>query len=330
MKKYLPNFLIDFISKLRFLKSLFCLNIYDSLIFYRYSNGFYKCNTKGKILDYIIVTYHPIEKGLTMPELRLGFGHDRLLKIIFLIRKYMNMYKDYNPIICDALSVISEYYELHNNKNYNIDSKLESEIINILSDYPEFEKKHQYNFSKTDFFSNCHSNFYDFAKSRRSVRNYLNKDINLKDLEAAISLAMTAPSTCNRQSVRIHIVQSKDLIEKTLSLQSGNRGFGQLTNKLLIISSDLQSWNIPGEKYSPYIDGGIFTMNLLYALHFYKIGACTLNWSEGIKSDKKLHKLLNIPTNEKIILMISCGLVPENFKVVRSDRKDYKTIMHIH
>lgn len=320
------------IRKIRFVINTYRLYLHDACLYIRYSNGFHTNVTQKRLLDYLIVFYHPIEKGLAMPNFRLGFGKDRLLSVINLINEYESKWGDNdNKIINDAISVIKEYDSIHKQIKYKLDSKLQAAIDNIILKHTNVYPSHQPDYSRDSFFSFSKSDFKEFAKSRRSVRNYLEDEhIDKKIIFNAIELSITAPSTCNRQSVKVHVIENKELVKDVLSLQSGNRGFGHLADYVLILTSDLQSWNVPGERFSPYIDSGIFAMNLLYSLHYYRIGACPLNWSENTARNEKLHKLLNIPDNEIITMMISCGRTPEYFKVVRSERKSLDDIMVKH
>jgi nitroreductase len=78
-----------------------------------------------------------------------------------------------------------------------------------------------------------------------------------------------------------------------------------------------------------YIDGGIFLMNLLYALHFYKIANCPANWGKIIQEEKLLNKYISIPEPEKIICMIPIGLIEEKFRVTLSKRRDVNELFRI-
>lgn len=320
------------INKVRFVLNTYLLYLHDARMYILYSNGLHTNITSKRALDYLIVFYHPIEKGMAMPNLRLGFGRERVQRVIDIINDYESKWRyNNNRIINDAIGVIKEYDILHKKNQYPLDSKLQNSIDKLLQSHPDVKESHQPEFARDDFFSYINSDFMKFAKSRRSIRNYSETErINSDLIEKAIELSITSPSTCNRQSVRVHIVDNRELVKKVLNLQSGNRGFGHLADKVLLITSDLQSWNVPGERFSPYIDSGIFAMNLLYSLHYYKIGACPLNWSENTERNNKLHKILNIPPNEIITMMISCGCPPKHFSVVRSNRKSLDDILVKH
>lgn len=319
------------LRKIRFLLQTYSLYLHDARMYVRYSNGFFCNDNKKKILDYLIVFYHPIEKGLAMPDLRLGFGKERVEKVISICNEYINRYEDTPNVLIDAIEVIGEYDRIHKSHNYSLNEKLQKHIDDLLFRFQKVVPSSQLSFTRENFFSKSYSPFPEFALSRRSLRDFDTKQTIDEDiLKSAVDLAITAPSTCNRQSVKVHLVKDKGLVKQVLLMQSGNRGFGHRADKVLIITSDLQSWNVPGERFSPYIDGGIFAMNLLYALHYHHIGACPLNWSENVESNKKLHQLLGIPNHEIVIMMICCGMAPKEFKIVRSKRKSLNDILEEH
>jgi hypothetical protein len=70
-------------------------------------------------------------------------------------------------------------------------------------------------------------------------------------------------------------------------------------------------------------------LNLVYALHYYKIGTCILNWNQPVSKDKKLRKLMSIPNDEIIIAMIACGNVQNDFKVTASKRKSLNKLVEV-
>lgn len=96
--------------------------------------------------------------------------------------------------------------------------------------------------SKNDFFRKT-NDFAEFATSRHSIRWYDNTPIEEDKLIAAIKLAQTAPSACNRQATRVIIVSSPELKKLCCSIQNGNRGFGEKADKWLLITSELGDWS---------------------------------------------------------------------------------------
>jgi hypothetical protein len=72
----------------------------------------------------------------------------------------------------------------------------------------------------------------------------------------------------------VYSVSNDTAIEQVLALQNGNRGFGHLAKRVLIVSADLHAFIGPIERNKAFVDGGMFAMSLLYALHRLELGAC--------------------------------------------------------
>lgn len=143
-------------------------------------------------------------------------------------------------------------------------------------------------------------------------------------------MAQTAPSACNRQPTRVHIIENKELIKQCLSLQNGNRGFGNLADKLLIVTGNLQTVLGSQEYFDLNTNVGIFIMNLSYSLHYYEIAHCILNWYALPKTDKNLRKIVEIPEEETVVSFIVCGKAPKEFKIAESPRVPVDEIIKIH
>lgn len=141
---------------------------------------------------------------------------------------------------------------------------------------------------------------------------------------------MNAPSTCNRQSHRIHLLQTAEAKKTILAIQSGNRGFGDIADQFILITSDLRCWPSKHQRNAPYVDGGIYLMNLLYCLHHEKIAACTLNLYLDLGRTKRMHKELGIPDNEVPIALVAIGIPPESFDLARSHRRNSSEIVSAH
>lgn len=173
------------------------------------------------------------------------------------------------------------------------------------------------------------SSFPEFSASRHSVRHF-NGPVSLEQIERAVSLARNAPSACNRQHTRVHCICDKETRKKVLSLQNGNRGFGHLADKLLIITADLHDIRWEEERNDLYTNAGIFLMNLCYALHANKVAHCLLNWSVSPFRDILLRKLVSIPDHETVICILACGDCPEQFSLASSPRKPVSEILTVH
>ena len=55
-------------------------------------------------------------------------------------------------------------------------------------------------------------------ESRRSIRKYLKKPVEKKDLEKIIEAAILAPSWKNSQVTRYYVVQSDDMLQSLIKI----------------------------------------------------------------------------------------------------------------
>ena len=328
IKKLIPYFIINIINIYRIRKVSYLCYKYDINKFISYSNILYRWNNIDKLLGQIIAEYHVIEKGLTMQDMRLGFGKNILMDLINHCELYSTRYEAINEQFLYAIRVIKEYEYVHKINNYLLEKDVKDKITKILLQYDNVIKSDQINISKVEYFKYTESSFDDFSNSRHSVRSF-SGIVDIEKIKLAIKLAQNSPSACNRQPNRVYILQNKNIINSVLATQSGNRGFGHQADKIIILTVELGVFLSLSERNDAYVNGGIYAMNLLYALHFYKIGACALNWCAMPEKDKELRKIIEIPESEIVILLIACGEVPDEFKLAASFRNDYTKILKV-
>ena len=116
--------------------------------------------------------------------------------------------------------------------------------------------------------SNC-------IKSRRSVRKWNQKAVEIKKIESIINISKWSPSSCNRQTTRVLVVESeKD--RKFVGKYFPNK-FWHNAPCLLLVLSETNPYGT-NEKFFPYLDSGAFIQNLLLLLHASGYGACWLGF----------------------------------------------------
>ena len=318
-KKLIPSKLKNNFNKIKAKYKAYNVYNYDVTRYLTYSNTINKNDSGLKLMGLIIQRYHSIEKGLTMPDMRYGFGKDVMTSLIVDCCLYYEKYDIKNKQFQHAVNVIAEYKHIHLKNNQPIDEAVLERINYLLYLMPNNNATEQILISKEHYFLHNSSSFDEFSNSRHSIRSF-NGSVAIETIEKAVNLAQNAPSACNRQPIKIHIVEDKNKIKDLLNIQIGNRGFGHLADKLLVLTSDLSGYGGIRERNLPYIDAGIYIMNLLYSLHFYKIGACPLNWCVTPDADKKVIDIINIPNSEIVMILIACGDVSDNFKLTDSKR----------
>lgn len=276
----------------------------------------------------IVVEYHIIEKGLTMPNRHLAFGQEVVKKLMLHIEAFKRRYGTVTPQVRHAIGVIQEYLRIHDGYVFT-DHDFTNRLKEFCSATLEEKAVGQSHVTHDEFYAATRADFFSFARSRHTVRHYDSSSVSMKRIEDAVTLAQTAPSACNRQHARVRCLTDRDRIATALAIQGGSRGFGHLADKVLVVTGDLNDCLGVHERNDAYINGGIFLMNLCYALHYYKIAHCILSCSIGERQVIKLREALNIEESEVLISMLTIGNAPDEFDVAASPRKPLNEIFTI-
>ena len=271
----------------------------------------------------IVMGYHVLEKGLTMPRRRLGFGKGAIVHLMNLIESFERRFGD-DPQVRHAVGVLKAYRELHKDSPDPM-PRLDA----FLAARPDVPTAAQPHVRRADFFSAKDAPFPAFAASRHVVRHFAGP-VSRETIAEAVSLALTAPSACNRQHARVHVVDDPALRDRLLAAQGGTRGFGSDADKVLVVTADLSAVRWSWERHDCYVNGGIFVMNLCYALHHLGVAHCILHWSVSPETDREAHRFLDIPPNEAIVQVIACGMPPEEFDVASSPRLSVPDVLTWH
>lgn len=297
----------------------------DYQLYKKYATAFSKKDLKNKEAD-LILNYHSLEKGMLFKQMKSGFAKNRILNLHKILNEKDIISNIHRSQIKVGYQVICKYYELHQAKNLDIsDFYTEAQYEFYKS---VLQKNYDdcfsgiYSWEKEDFYQNVQNKgFSDFAKSRQSIRNFTGDLISHDRLKKAIEIANTAPSVCNRQASNVYLVEDKNKIDAILAVQGGFVGYTKNVNQLLIVTNDRKYYYTVGERNQFYIDGGIYLLNLLYALHYMKIANCPANWGKTMDDEKKLGPFIQIPESEKIICLIPIGDATETYNTTLSQRR---------
>lgn len=326
LKKVLPSSVINIMKSIKKSVELYFIDRYD----YKNYKKALKNDSYEKIEYSLFMFAHIIEKGLSHNEIRFQFGKIFLSDLSEYLKKYnKNGWSKEAEAYKNIIGVLKEYKILHD-KN-NIESDFLSEIFNaeILHDIENSNSNMGgIEVIKANSKKNINS-FSELALNRYSIREFSKENVEISEIEEAIKIAQKSPTGCNRQPTKIHIVTNKSMIKNLLTIQKGFKGY-ETPNTLLITTVDQEAYPKASDRNMAYIDGGLFTMTLLYALEEKLIGACLLNTSFSSQTDRKIKSLLNMKNTEVFINFIPIGKMNDEIRVCSSQRMDINKIMTIH
>lgn len=302
---------------------------FEFKMLHQYNGAFQMKNDKKKMEARIIIGSHGIEKGLSFSEPKACFGIPKIEYLLDLLLDYKKRYKD-NSFINAQVGPISKYIEFHVNgkeKILNIINKYNqltendnASLIGIAAGTMEIKKENVMNDIKIDYMK--------FIKARHSYRSFSSEPVDLDRLYHALEIAQFAPSACNRQPWDVYIFQG-DSKNELLKLQQGCLGFLEEIDKAILITVDYRNFFL-NELHQAYVDGGLYAMSLINALHSLGLGTIPLTTGSFTKHKKeKLLKKWNIPKSGIPIMIIGVGNIKEAVRVAVSQRNDFKKSMHI-
>lgn len=263
----------------------------------------YSCMNKNN-LEYIAtemrILSHAIEKGMSLPNCKERFGEEKVKSLIQLCTRYEKLENkaDFQAIEISKKTVAA-YYIYQKNRGINIDFIPQNFLENInlddnLSGVIAIPQKKG-------------TNFEEIARNRHSSRSY-ETTIEISDeiISKIVKIAQTAPSACNRQATHVYACKNQEVIKKIMEMHGGMRGF-DIPGIIFAITGNLNLYQSEYERNTIFLDGGIFVMNLLYAIDSVGLVACPIIWGSEPTNDQRLSELLGISKKEKIVCLVTAG-----------------------
>lgn len=301
----------------------------EAVIATKYMASYGMLSKSEKLRTHIDIKVHALEKGMSIGNGRVGFGKQKAFEVIADLSLYLKMggdkvfaneccgiikkYIEYNEISGADMADVRDVYDMFS-KEYSIQPAYYGGIYEL--NHEELRKQQLAAF---DIFSQC----------RYSCRDFGDEPISFKDLENALKLCERTPTACNRQSQRVHVYLNKNEKDKLCKMQGGCKGFYDNFQGAILICADITGYS-SAETNLPFVDGGLYAMNLLYALNFYDIAAIPLTMGRRANELQHILKVMGIAKNEMPVLLIGIGSYKDRWKVAQSHRYDWRTYTTIY
>jgi nitroreductase len=252
--------------------------------------------------------YHRVEKGLTLPSPKRPFGADVQRRLERDIARYESQ-ADHSPTVVDYGRSALRALDAWNTRGERIDWE---QLVKVRSTFAGLRAS-----TAEEFFS-----------SRSSVRNFDPQPVRRSVVSEAVQLALNAPSVCNRQAWGVWYSLDRGTVDSILRHQNGNAGFRSSVPCVLIVTVDARFFAGAAERNQRWVDGGLFAMSLVWALHALGVASCMLNWSMTNDDTRTLRTALGMPDHLDVITMIAVGYPAETSVVARSPRRGIAAVLH--
>ncbi|MGX9346663.1 nitroreductase family protein [Microbacterium sp. KNMS] len=251
-------------------------------------------DARGKHLEaQLTKDYHRVEKGLALKNPKRPFGADveRRLRMLLPQAEPTAPYVDH---VSSAIDALAEW-----NEGGGVDSDVS----------PVREPRARGIEDAATFF-----------ETRHSVRDFSDRPVDPALLHRAVELAINTPSVCNRQAWKIRLFEGADVV-RALAFQNGNRGFREQIPALALVTVDTRYFAAASERNQAWIEGGLFSMSFVWALHALGLDSCMLNLSVLNRTAAGLRERFSIEDAELPIMMIAIGHGSEGHRRARSPRR---------
>lgn len=288
----------------------------------------YASNNQGN-LDYkLLMLAHSIEKGLCVQENIRPFGSKKIDEIIEVLNIYSA--KGYEPTFAFnlTLSILEKYCEFYQNHGF-VNEKSYQIVFNTLEKFSGYERIACG--AENYIFENPNCDYYKLLSSRHSIRHFSSKAVSLEEIQKAINCAILSPSACNRQMVKAYCIfnHQSDKIEVIHRYAQGLSGFDRENINYFVITYNENSLLFPGEKNQGMFNAGLFSTNLINAMHNQGIGSCFIQFANSLSEENKMKEEIGIPSNERVAVLIAFGKYDGNYIVPKSARKEVKDILKV-
>lgn len=292
---------------------------HDRRRYLRYSSSVQPETSRENLAAWITMLYHNIEKGLSLPQPRPGFGREAVGRLVDYLDRYINRF-GHDEISAYAIGALEGYVRFNQSSGLLPDEIPDYDRIAILlASSPEVRGGTK-EVEKAEFQRPSRDVSLDFFSGRSSVRQFDQRAVDSADYEFAARAAQKTPAVCNRQFSRVYVTTDRPVIAKALAIQGGARGFAESVPALAVITTSTRAYWNAGERMQPWTDGGMFAMSFVLGLHARGLGSVCLNWSKTAKDDELFQSAFAIQADEVIVMLVAFGHVPDKFEVALSPR----------
>ena len=145
------------------------------------------------------------------------------------------------------------------------------------------------------------------AQARRSVRWFADKPVPRETVDRAVTVAMEAPTACNRQPYRFEIVDDPGSIAKVANIPMGTRGYAHQLQGLIVIVGDLSAFFDRRDRHLIYVDASLASMGLILGLEAQGIASCSINWPDLPDREKEMSRVLGLARWERPVMLLAYG-----------------------
>jgi len=269
---------------------------------------------------------HRLEKGLIMRPRRDVFAGNYILETVESYKKAIDALdsgscKPDSDELTWANNVLTEYFrsskaigsigrarELFESIEYSPVERDKIPFIREKLDMPSYEQ------------------MLNLSVYRRSVRWFLDREVEESLIDKALLVARQAPSACNRLPYEFRIFTRKDLVKQVVSIPFGTVGYSENVPAVAVLVGKLESYFSARDRHAIYVDSSLAAMSFAFALETLGLSTCMINWPDFEPLEQKMQRTLNLAYSDRVIMLMAIGYADPEATVPYSQKKSLEVI----
>lgn len=168
--------------------------------------------------------------------------------------------------------------------------------------------------------------FYEVMRARRSVRQYLDQDVEREVLDRILETGRLSPSAANCQPWHFIVIDNRHPKRKALNEVFYKDGFKKAPVVIAACAEPSRAW-VRGadEKNYAWVDVTIAITEMILAATAEGVGTC---WVASFDLKKAL-EILKIPKEMELVTLLTLGYPKEPLESCEKDRKRRDEILHM-
>jgi nitroreductase len=263
-----------------------------------------------------------LEKGLSAKNKRPFFGEQYIEQIV----QELAVFIEKNPIQHTAIqwpvAVLEKYFQECKGKPVIDRAAKTFSNLSLRNTKPNAIPYKSRTRPKTPITWN---DLHTLAKRRRSVRTFLDTPVPLADIKRAMQVALQAPSACNRQSFRFHIVTDRDKANVISNIPGGASGY--TVPAVIILIARYRGYHEERDILTPVIDASLAISHLLLALETMQLSSVCINWPQISKHHNRIAQYVEMAKDECVIMLLGIGYADPEGYIPYSDKKAIQEVL---
>jgi nitroreductase len=166
---------------------------------------------------------------------------------------------------------------------------------------------------------------FDLVKTRRSIRKYLEKEVEKEKIDVIIKSALMAPSSRRRRPWEFIVVTDREKLKELSSCREHSAKFLEGAPLGIVVIAD-------SAKSDVWVcDASIASTIIQLTAHSLDLGSCWIQVhkrfdEEGISAEENVRKALGIPEKYSVLCVIAIGYPDESKKPYEEENLPYEKV----